>query len=104
MNKFYGKVGFGETQETVPGVWVDEITERNYFGDIIRNTSKQQNSNNLNDNLIFNNQISIVSDPFAYQNFYNIKYIELYNAKWKITSVEVKQPRLILTLGDMYNE
>ena len=40
MAKFYGAIGFGESVETVPGVWEDLITERNYYGDVVRNTLK----------------------------------------------------------------
>ena len=104
MAKWFGKVGYSTTIETAPGVWMDEYTEREYFGDIIRNTSSwSPNSDSTNDDLKVNNQISIVADPFAYQNFQSMKCIEFMGAKWKISSVEPKYPRLILTLGGVYN-
>ena len=104
MAKYFGKIGYIETEETSPGIWKPKTTEREYYGDIIRNSSKWTTaSDSTNDDLTFNNQISIVADPFAYQNFCSMKYIHYLGAKWKITSVEVKYPRLILTIGGVYN-
>lgn len=104
MAKFYGVIGYANTVEVEPGVWEDEITERNYAGDVIRNTSRwSTSSDSTNDDLNVNNQISIISDPFANQNFHTMKYIEFMGTKWKITSVEVQYPRLILNVGGVYN-
>lgn len=104
MAKFFGKIGYAETKQTSPGVWEEEITEREYFGDITRNTRRLQSSGNLNDNIVVANDISIVADPFANQNFHAMRYVEFMGTKWKISNVEVQYPRLILTLGDQYNE
>lgn len=103
MAKFYGKIGYAITDETVPGVWSEEITIRNYFGDVIRNTRKLQSTSELNDDINISNQISIVADSFAYNNFHSMRYAEFMGAKWKITDVEVSHPRLILTIGGLYN-
>lgn len=103
MAKFYGKIGYADTVETNPGVWQEQITERSYFGDLGRNTRMLQSSSKLNDNINISNEISIVADPFANQNFHLMRYVEFMGAKWKITNVEVKYPRLILTVGGVYN-
>lgn len=103
MAKFYGSIGYAETVQTTPGVWEEKITERPYFGDLIRNTRALQSSDQLNDNINISNEISIVADPFANQNFHLMRYVEFMGAKWKITNVEVKYPRLILTVGGVYN-
>lgn len=103
MAKFYGKIGYAETVETNAGVWQEKITERSYFGDLVRNTRMTQSSGQLNDNINISNEISIVADPFANQNFHLMRYVEFMGAKWKITNVEVKYPRLILTVGGVYN-
>ncbi len=104
MAKFFGKIGYAETEQTSPGVWEEKITEREYFGDLTRNTRRLQSSGNLNDNIVVANEISIVADPFANQNFHAMRYVEFMSTKWKISNVEVQYPRLILTLGDQYNE
>lgn len=103
MAKFYGIIGYSVTEETSPGVWTESITERNYYGDVIRNTRRWQPGEGLNDNLTINNIISIVADPFAYQNFHAIRYIKWMGASWKIDNIEVQRPRLILTIGGVYN-
>ena len=103
MAKWFGKIGFAETKETKPGVWEEIITVREYYGDVTRNTRRFQSSENLNDNIVVSNDISIVADPYAIQNLHSIRYIEFMGAKWKINNVEVSYPRLILTLGEIYN-
>ena len=104
MAKWYGKVGYSETKETTPGVYEPHDTVREYYGDVIRNSTRWgMNSNSTNDDLTVNCQISIVADPFAIDKFYSIKWIELSGAKWKVTSVEPQFPRLLLTLGGVYN-
>ena len=104
MPKFYGKIGYCVTEETRPGVHEERITEHSYYCDLIRNTRKLESSGNLNDNVNIANEISIVADQFAYDNFHSIRYVEFMNAKWKVSSVTVQPPRLILTIGGLYNE
>ena len=103
MNKFYGKIGYAITEETVPGVWVERIVERSYYGDVIRNIRRLQSSENLNDDINVSNEISIVADAFANQNFHSMRYVEYMGTKWKVSSIEVKYPRLILSIGGVYN-
>lgn len=103
MAKYYGAIGFAEQVETVPGVWEEQIVPHYYAGDLTRNIRKLQNSENLNDNINISNQISIVADPYANENFFSMRYAEFRGAKWKITDVEVQYPRLILSIGGLYN-
>ena len=103
MANFYGCIGFAVTAETRPGVWEEEIQEKNYFGDVVRNTKRYQTGEGLNDDINIANEISIVADPFANENFHTMRYIEFMGTKWKINSVEVQYPRLILSIGGVYN-
>ena len=103
MAKFYGPIGYAVTEETVPGVWEDKITERMYYCELVRNTRKLQSTDQLNDNINVANEISILADPFASENFHLREYVGFMGAKWKISSVEVQYPRLILTVGGVYN-
>lgn len=104
MAKFYGAVGYAVTVETRPGVWEERITERMYYGDLTRNTRKLQSSETLNDDVSVANEISLVADPFANENFYSMRYVVFMGAKWKISKVEAQYPRLILTIGGVYND
>lgn len=105
MAKIYGAIGYGVTEEskTQPGVWVNQITERDVAGELIRNSRRLDSSENLNSNITLSNQISIIADPYAIKNFQYIKYIKWMGTAWKVTLVEVQYPRLILTLGGVYN-
>ena len=103
MTKFYGSIGFAEMTEISPGVYDEQITERNYYGDVIRNVRMLQSTDQLNDNINVNNTISIVADPYAYDHFYSMRYVIWQGTKWKVSSVEVQYPRLLLTLGGVYN-
>lgn len=103
MAKFCGAIGYATSVETSPGVWIEDIIEREHKGDLPRNNSRWQPSNQVNDDLTINNQISILADQFAYENFHSMKYVKFMGAKWKITNVEVERPRLILSIGGVYN-
>lgn len=104
MAKVYVTVGYADTVETVPGVWTDEITERNYYGDILRAFINYKSSDKVNDDVGISNEISIVADLFAYEKFHLMRYAKIGEVKWKITNVEVMYPRLKLTLGGVYND
>ena len=103
MAKFYGKIGYASTVETKPGVYEEQIVERSYYGDLIRNTRRLQSSDKVNDDISISNEISIVADPYATNNFHTMRYAVFMGTKWKISNVEVSYPRLILTLGGVYN-
>lgn len=103
MAKWYGVIGYADTVEVEPGIWDEHVTERPYYGELIRNTRRLQTTDKVNDDLTISNQISIVSDPYAINNFHAMKYAVLWGTKWKITSVEVQYPRLILEVGGVYN-
>lgn len=104
MAKYYGAIGYAEMVEKRPGVWKEHITERMYSGDLLKNTSRFQTADKLNDDINITNEISIVADPYANQNFHLMRYVVFMDTKWKITNIEVQYPRLRLTLGGVYNE
>lgn len=103
MARFHGKVGYSSSQETAPGVWTDTITEREYYGDVIRESKQFVNSGQVNDNVTINNRISIVGDDFAFSNFSGMRYVVWGGVFWKVASIEIQRPRLILSLGGVYN-
>lgn len=103
MAKFCGQIGFIKTVETEPGIWEESLVEeKKYYGDITRNTFKYQNNGQVNDNINISNTISIISDPYANNNLQYMKYVVFNGAKWKISNIDIQPPRLILTLGDLY--
>jgi hypothetical protein len=103
MARFFGRIGYGETVETDPGVWVDQVVEYSYYGDVIRNSRELREGENLNKDLSVQNSISIVADEYANEHFFAIRYVEWAGSLWTISSVEVQRPRLLLRLGEVYH-
>lgn len=103
MAKFCGIIGYMISAEVEPGIYEEQIVENEYYGDVIRDSRRLQERNKVNDDVTINNQISIIADPFANNNFHAMRYIEYLGTKWKITDVEVQFPRLILSIGGVYN-
>lgn len=104
MAKYCGNVGFVESVEVSPGIWEQKATEKKYKGDVLRNTRRWEPRDTLIDNLNLNNMISIVAkDEYARTHVFAIRYIWWMGSRWEVTNVEVKTPRLILTIGGVYN-
>lgn len=104
MAKYYGKIGYAEYDYERPGIAEEVIIEKTYYGDLLQNTRRLQSIDEVNDNLTLSNRISILSDPYALENFHKIRYAEYMGTKWKVNTVDVQYPRLVLTLGGVYNE
>ena len=103
MARFFGRVGYGTPVETNPGVWVDSIVEIYYFGDVIRNSRYLRDAEKVNSDVVVENSISIVADAYANEHFFAIRYVEWAGVLWRVTSVDVQSPRLLLRLGEVYN-
>lgn len=103
MARYSGKVGYGTSVETSPGVWDDVIVERQYFGDVVRNTRRLDSGESVNDDLTVGNSISIVADPYSLTHFFAIRYVSWAGTLWTVREVEVQSPRLLLRLGGVYN-
>lgn len=103
MAKFYGVIGYAVTEMTEHGIYEEQIVEKEYVGDVIRNTRRLREGSKINDDITISNQLSIIADPYTANNFHTMRYVTFMGAKWKISEVEVQYPRLILTLGGLYN-
>ena len=103
MAKWFGKIGYAITSETESGIWEPTIVDKEYYGDLTTDRRKRQNSGEVNDNINLANVISIIADPFAIQNCSYMAYVEVMGTRWKISDIEVQYPRLILTVGGVYN-
>lgn len=104
MAKFYGTIGYGIDEENRYGVVQQRIVTRQYYGDIVRNYMRySEKADGVNDDVDISNNISIVADPYAYEHISNMRYVEFMGSRWKINSVEIKTPRLELSIGGVYN-
>lgn len=103
MAKFFGAVGYGHDVESAPGVWEKQITEYQYYGDLTHTSREITVGENVNDDLSVGNSVSIIADAFANDNIFAILYVKWAGTLWKVDSVEVQSPRLILRLGGVYD-
>lgn len=105
MARFFGAVGYIDGQvEQRPGVFVPNIVEHNYYGDVVRNTRQlRETEASVNNDLTVNNSISIVADAYANDHFHQIKYVDWMGEFWDVDDVTVQAPRLLLKLGGVYN-
>lgn len=103
MAKFNGAIGYALPRETAPGVWTDKIVEKKYRGDVILDKRRWQPADKVNDDLNIDNSISIMADTYAYQNLGNMKYIVWDGIAWKIQSLSINRPRVVLQIGGVYN-
>lgn len=103
--KYSGMIGFIQTVESPPdsGVWVEEVAERHYYGNVLKMRKRFDSGNKVNDDITIGNQLSIIADAYMNENLAAIRYAYFMGAWWKIVDVEVQRPRLILTLGGVYN-
>lgn len=103
MSKFCGVIGFALEKETAPDVFEEEIEERMYYGDVTRANAKWENGEGLNDNFNIRNDISIIADSFAMDHAHLMRYVTHLGTRWKINSIDVQHPRMILSIGGVYN-
>lgn len=103
MSKFTGNIGYVTTEQTAQGVYREVAHEHHYRGDLLRNSRRVFDAGEVNSSITVSNQVSIVADPYARDHFHEMRYVVLRNSKWTITHVDVQYPRLILTIGEIYN-
>lgn len=103
MSKFAGNVGYTSGYSIVDGVATEQMVVRHYYGEVMKNSRRLTNGESINDDVTLGNSFSIVADAYAYQNYSGIRYVEWMGTKWKVDSVEVERPRLILSCGGVWN-
>ena len=103
MARFSGKIGYVTHEETSPGVWTESIVERQYYGDLTHHYRSWSADEGINDNIIFSQDISIVADPYLYDNAHNMRYVIFRGVKWRITKFEIDHPRVRISTGEEYH-
>lgn len=104
MARYHGTIGFlvtADNQET--GIAEEQAVEKPFFGTVIEHTRKWSENDHLNDDLTLSNQISITATDYAFKNASSIAYATFMGQRWKVTSMRVKYPNIILTLGGIWN-
>ena len=103
MARYCGKIGFSISKETAPGIYEDDITERTYYGDVVKDLRKENRTDKIVRDVTISNSFSVVADPFAFENFQFIKYLKYMGVAWNVESVEVQYPRLLISVGGIWN-
>lgn len=103
MAKYADYIGYAITKETSPGVWTEHYTEQLMCGDLLSDTYSRRSDTKVNDDITMSNRISVIAHPEQVMNAMNIRYARYMGMVLKVTSIDVKSPRLILTLGGVYN-
>lgn len=103
MSRYFGNVGYVFTRETSPSVYTEEAIERPYYGDEMVVYRRLEKGEGINDNVDIGNQISILADAYAYENFFAIRYLTWMGQRWKVTKATVQRPRLLLEIGGIWN-
>lgn len=103
MSRFYGIVGYTSDEIQGTDIHVNVPVEKPYKGDLIKNSRRLENGIGVNDDIKLSNQISIVADPYAINHMHTIRYVKWRGGVWKVDLVDYEPPRLILTLGGVYN-
>lgn len=104
MSRFAGTVGYTVQEETTPGVWTTVEKTRKMKGDIMKQVASHQSSEYLHDDVVLSHRVSLIGDAYAFDNYFNISWVKMDTQKWKVASIEVDRPRIIVTLGGVWNE
>lgn len=102
--KWYGQIAYSNQIETEPGIFEDVPEVRNYYGDVLKVYKRDETGSQINPDISVSNQLSVVADPFLMNSFHKILYVTFGGAKWKVSSVEVQYPRLLIQFGGLYSE
>lgn len=104
MARFSGVVGFyAGSKEVRPSIFEETYEEHTLRGDTLRSGYSQSENQTKYDTLRLTNRVSLIGDTFSFKNYNAIRYVTLNGQSWKVTSVEIERPRLILEIGEVWN-
>lgn len=104
--KYSGIIGYVITYEDpeAPSVYRTKFVKRKAKGDVLDlSTRWQKDKDSTNDDIVLSKKISIIMDPFVAKNFSYIRYVTYMGVKWRVESATPQYPRIVLTLGGVYN-
>jgi hypothetical protein len=103
MSKYSGMIGFVRNYEKEPGIWEDEVTEKKYTGDILKNNQRFSVGSTITGDVKITNVFSIMGNKYAFDHVSDIRYLEWRGNRWVVESIELNYPRLEMTIGGIYN-
>ena len=104
MAKFHDRVGFLIPQDNqATGISSPKAVEKTYYGKVLEHTRRWESTEHVNDDWSISNQIAITANDFAFKYASSIAYVKWMKGTWKVTSIRVRHPEIILTLGGVWN-
>lgn len=104
MNRFFGKIGFCyQESEEGSDIVTERVVLKTYRGDLLKSNRKWETAEQIIDQFNISNRVSIMADPYSLDNLYAIKFVILHGKAWKITDAEIQYPRIILSIGGLWN-
>lgn len=104
MARFHDKVGFLIPMDNqITGISEPVPVEKPYYGRILEHSRRWDSSDSTNDDLTITNQISITANDYAFKYLSSIAYVRWKKGCWKVSSIRVKGPEIVLTLGGVWN-
>lgn len=104
--KYSGMAGVVEDSiEISPGIWKPAgVREIKATGDFVSSRKEfSVRSDSTNDDVTMSNTISIVMSKDLFNNLSNLRYLTVNGARYKVTSFEINRPRIVITLGGLWN-
>lgn len=106
MAKYSGKLGLVYPDaETAPGIWAPEkVEEVSVKGDTLNlSKSYSPSSQSINDDLTLSKRVSIIASSDLIADTASMRYLTYLGQRWKIVEIDFQRPRLIFTLGGIWN-
>lgn len=106
MAKYSGTLGLLYPEvETAPGIWSpSKVKEVPVKGDTLNLSKSYSNSDqSVNDDLSVSKRISLILPSDIFEDLGCIRYATYLGQRWKITNVDFQRPRVIFTLGGIWN-
>lgn len=101
MAKFSGKIGI-QKEVTVNGRTTKSISEVLVRGDLM-NFRNDFEGDKINNDITYGGTISIIAPTSINRIIHQIRYVVIWGVKWKVTGVKFQHPRIVLSLGGVYN-
>lgn len=101
--RFFGKIGFIQVENQGDGIYEPSYVERDYGGVFNRKSYHVSQGESVIDDISLSNEISVFADSFIYDNLSRMAYVVIDGNKWKISSVELRYPRIIVRSGGVFN-
>lgn len=101
---FHDKVGFLLYDDNVQtGISKKVPVEKPYYGTVLEHSRRWSPNDHPNDDLTLANQIKITANGYAFKHIRYIAYVHYMGGYWKVDSIRVQSPNIILSIGGVWN-